>query len=69
MGEKETQQAVNDYIKQGIDALSIDRLKKQYCTRILMTFKNGKIESKVKFLTHLNQKKKKLKLFLFSIQK
>lgn len=47
--EKEMSQEVDDKLSQGILAMSVDRLRSQYCKPVLLTFTNSRIERKVNF--------------------
>lgn len=42
-------QEVDDKLSQGILAMSIDRLKSEFCKPVILTFRNEKIEEKVSF--------------------
>lgn len=44
---KDPDDEVNDYLMRAIDARSIDRLRSEHCTSVLLSFKKADIESKV----------------------
>ena len=46
--DKNTAEEVNDYLGRAIDARSIDRLRSDHCKRFLLTFRDPKVEVKVK---------------------
>ena len=46
--DKNTAEEVNDYLGRAIDARSIDRLRSEHCKRFLLTFRDPKVEVKVK---------------------
>lgn len=51
--DKNTAEEVNDYLGRAIDARSIDRLRSEHCKRFFLTFRDPKVEAKVRaFLTH-----------------
>lgn len=44
---KDPEDEVNDYLMRAIDARSIDRLRSEHCTSVLLSFKKTDIEKKV----------------------
>lgn len=46
----EIDEEVDQYLSQGIAAMSVDRLRSQYCRPIIMTFKQPRMEQKVTLL-------------------
>ena len=46
--DKNTNEEVNDYLGRAIDARSIDRLRAEHCKRFFLTFRDAKVEAKVR---------------------
>lgn len=44
---KNTTEEVNEYLARAIDARSIDRLRREHCRRLLLTFRQPSVEEKV----------------------
>lgn len=43
---KSTEEELNEYLLKAIDARSIDRLRRDHCHKVLLTFKKTEIEEK-----------------------
>ena len=45
--KKDPEDEVNEYLMRAIDARSIDRLRAEYCTPFILTFRRPDVEEKV----------------------